>query len=206
MATVRTAYPRVLADCSGLSTIIGAARDGGAEALSRLLKVAHVYCGLLAVKEVSAALGRKFDESDIRQECLLDVVLGIHLFRGGSREFLCWLRQIVRTNAIDQQRRHKRAAKIEVVHDLDLHDFPALSDADPLLLREQRALCEQAMNKLTGDQQAVLHLRVWEGLKWEEIGQRMNRSADAARLLFLRAIDAVRADLTEEPTSAARGG
>ncbi|RLS35934.1 MAG: sigma-70 family RNA polymerase sigma factor [Planctomycetota bacterium] len=206
MATVRTAYPRGLADRSGLSTIIGAARDGGAEALSRLLKVAHVYCGLLAVKEVSAALGRKFDESDIRQECLLDVAQGIHLFRGGSREFLCWLRQIVRTNAIDQQRRHKRAAESEVVHDLDLHDFAALSDADPLLLREQRELCEQAMNKLTGDQQAVLRLRVWEGLKWEEIGQRLNRSADAARLLFLRAVDAVRGDLADEPASAARGG
>ena len=205
MATVRTAGFGGASDRSGLSTIIDAARNGGAEALSRLLKVAHVYCGLLAVKELSTAMKRTVDESDIRQECLLDVARGIHLFRGRSREFLGWLRQIVRTNSIDQKRRHGRAAEKEILHEIDLHEVPALFDTDPRLHFEEKELVEKAMNELSWDHQSVLRLRVWEGLKWEEIGQRMNRSTDASRQLFARAIDAVRNDLGKETARVARG-
>jgi RNA polymerase sigma-70 factor (ECF subfamily) len=203
MATVKMADFGGPSDRSGLSTIIDAARNGGAEALNRLLKVAHVYCGLLAVDEVSAALKRRFDESDVRQESLLDVARGIRRFNGGSREFFGWLRQIVRTNAVDQHRRHGRAAGREVLHDLDLHEVPALTSGD-LLRFEERELVEKAMSKLSRDQQTVLRLRVWDGLKWDEVGERMNRPANAARQLFVRAIYAVRERLGDEAVPSAR--
>jgi len=203
MATVRMADFGGPSDRSGLSTIIDAARNGGAEALNRLLKVAHVYCGLLAVGEVSAALKRRFDESDVRQESLLDVARGIRRFNGGSREFFGWLRQIVRTNAIDQHRRHGRAAGREVLHDLDLHEVPALTSGH-LLRFEEKELVEKAMSTLSRDQQTVLRLRVWDGLKWDEVGERMNRPANAARQLFVRAIYAVRERLGDEAVPSAR--
>jgi len=190
-------------DRSGLSTIIDAARNGGAEALNRLLKVAHVYLGILAVHETPEATTPRFDASDIRQESMIDVARGIHLFQGRSREFFGWLRQIVRNNTIDQHRRHRLSAEREVVHDLLLNNIPAPSDTDQLLHFEQREQVEKAMSKLSEDHRAVLRLRVWERLKWEEIGRKLNRSADASRQLFARALDAVRGDLGDDGPNAA---
>lgn len=192
-------------DRSGLSTIIDAARNGGAEALNRLLKVAHVYLGILAVRETPEATTPRFDASDIRQESMIDVARGIHMFQGRSREFFGWLRQIVRTNTIDQHRRHRLSAEREVVHDLDLHNIPAPSDADILLRSEEKERVERALSKLSEDHRAVLRLRVWERLKWEEIGRTLNRSADASRQLFARALDAVRDDLGDDGPNAACG-
>jgi RNA polymerase sigma-70 factor (ECF subfamily) len=192
-------------DRSGLSTIIDAARNGGAEALNRLLRVAHVYLGSFAVHETPEATTHKFDASDIRQESMIDVARGIHKFQGRSREFFNWLRQIVRTNTIDQHRRHRKSAEREVVDDLLLNNIPAPSETEQLLHVEQREQVEKAMSKLSEDHRAVLRLRVWEGLKWEEIGQKLNRSADASRQLFARALDLVRGDLVEDGPSAACG-
>ncbi len=204
MASVGSADFGGRSDRSGLSTIIDAARNGGAEALNRLLKVAHVYLKIFAVQETPKATTHKFDASDLRQESLIDVAKGIHMFQGRSREFLSWLRQIVRSNAIDQHRRHRRATEREVGHDLDLSNIPAPSEADSLLHFEEKERVERAMNKLSEDHRAVLRLRVWDRLKWEEIGQKLNRSADAARQLFARALDSVRGDLGENGPSAAR--
>ena len=199
MVTRRTFGVDGRSDRAGLSSIIDAARNGGQEAIHRLLKVTDVYCRIWALKEISTALQRTCDESDIRQECDIDVVRGIRSFRGRSREFLGWLRQIVRTNAIDQQRRHGKRVESEGARNVDLRDYPVVSSADPLLQFEQKELVETAMGKLSADHRAVLRMRVWEGLKWGEIGERMNRSTDAARLLFARALDAVRGDLTDGP-------
>jgi RNA polymerase sigma-70 factor (ECF subfamily) len=205
MASVSSADSGDRADRSGLSTIIDAARNGGAEALNRLLKVAHVYLKIFAVQETPKASTPKFDASDIRQESMIDVAKGIHMFQGRSREFFSWLRQIVRFNAIDQQRRHRRSVEKEVAHDVGLIAIPAPSEADSLLRFEEKERVEKALSKLSEDHRAVLHLRVWERLKWEEIGQKLNRSADAARQLFARALDAVRGDLADDGPSAARG-
>ena len=151
-------------DRSGLSTIIDAARRGGQESLDRLLKVAYVYCRLVAIQQTPKRLSAKFDPSDVGMVSVVDVARDIRSFQGRSREFLGWLRQIVHHNAIDLQRRHARSAENECLDD-----------------------------------------RVWDDLKWEEIGRKLNRSADASRQLFARALDAVRSDLRGESLGAGRG-
>jgi len=205
MATVSTADVGGDGDRSGLSTIIDAARNGGAEALDRLLKVAYVYCRLFAIQQTPKRMSAKFDPSDVGQTAIVDVARDIQSFRGRSREFFGWLRQIVHHNAIDLQRRHARSAEKEVLIDSGLHDIPALSDADPVLRMEEIEQVAKVLEKLSKDHKAVLRLRVWDDLKWEEIGRKLNRSADASRQLFARAIDAVRGDLEDDAVRAGRG-
>ena len=135
----------------------------------------------------------------------VDVARDIRSFQGRSREFLGWLRQIVRNNSIDLQRRHARSAENECLHDSGLHTIPAPSAADPVLRMEEIEQVAKAMGKLSTDHRAVLRLRVWDELKWEEIGQKLNRSADASRQLFARALDAVRSDLLGDSVGAGRG-
>ena len=182
-------------DRSGLSTIIDAARRGGQESLDRLLKVAYVYCRLVAIQQTPKRMSAKFDPSDVGMVSVVDVARDIRSFQGRSREFLGWLRQIVHHNAIDLQRRHARSAENECLDDSGLHNIPAPSAADPVLRMEEIEQVAKAMGKLSTDHRAVLRLRVWDDLKWEEIGQKLNRSADASRQLFARALDAVRSDL-----------
>jgi len=192
-------------DRSGLSTIIDAARNGGAEALDRLLKVAYVYCRLFAIQQTPKRMSAKFDPSDVGQRSIVDVARDIQSFRGRSREFFGWLRKIVHHNCIDLQRRHARSAENECLVDSGLHNIPAPFAADPVLRMEEIEQVAKAMGKLSKDYKAVLRLRVWDNLKWEEIGRKLNRSADASRQLFARALDAVRRDLGGDAVGAGRG-
>jgi len=136
---------------------------------------------------------------------IVDVARDICSFQGRSREFFGWLRQIVHHNAIDLQRRHARSAEKECLDDSKLHNIPAPSAADPVLRMEEIEQVAKVMGKLSADHTAVLRLRVWEDLKWEEIGRKLNRSADASRQLFARALDAVRSDLRGDSLGAGRG-
>ena len=192
-------------DRSGLSTIIDAARRGGEESLDRLLKVAYVYCRLFAIQQTPKRMSAKFDPSDVGMVSIVDVARDICSFQGRSREFFGWLRQIVHHNAIDLQRRHARSAEKECLDDSGLHNIPAPSAADPVLRMEEIEQVAKVMGKLSADHTAVLRLRVWEDLKWEEIGRKLNRSADASRQLFARALDAVRSDLRGDSLGAGRG-
>ncbi|MEI8317837.1 MAG: sigma-70 family RNA polymerase sigma factor [Planctomycetia bacterium] len=192
-------------DRSGLSTIIDAARRGGEESLDRLLKVAYVYCRLFAIQQTPKRMSAKFDPSDVGMVSIVDVARDICSFQGRSREFFGWLRQIVHHNAIDLQRRHARSAEKECLDDSKLHNIPAPSAADPVLRMEEIEQVAKVMGKLSADHTAVLRLRVWEDLKWEEIGRKLNRSADASRQLFARALDAVRSDLRGDSLGAGRG-
>jgi RNA polymerase sigma factor (sigma-70 family) len=192
-------------DRSGLSTIIDAARRGGEESLDRLLKVAYVYCRLFAIQQTPKRMSAKFDPSDVGMVSIVDVARDICSFQGRSREFFGWLRQIVYHNAIDLQRRHARSAEKECLDDSKLHNIPSPSAADPVLRMEEIEQVAKVMGKLSADHTAVLRLRVWEDLKWEEIGRKLNRSADASRQLFARALDAVRSDLRGDSLGAGRG-
>jgi len=51
------------------------------------------------------------------------------------------------------------------------------------------------MSQLSADQQQVITLRNFEQLGFEEIGSRMNRSADAARKLWSRSIETLKLSL-----------
>jgi len=57
---------------------------------------------------------------------------------------------------------------------------------------EERRLLWQALERLPGDYRQVIQLRYQEGRTFEEIGPLMGRSANAARLLWLRAVECVK--------------
>ena len=177
---------------SEISKLIDAARNGGQDALGRLLKVSYVYCRLHAVEEMPRSLASKFDVSDILQNCAEDVFRSFVSFRGRSGEFYGWLRRIVRNNTIDLQRKHGRAAGKEAAIDADLHRVAAPSSPDPLVVNELKSRVQDALSLLSADHETVLRLRIWGNLEWNEIGVEMGRSGDAARKLFVRATEEVR--------------
>ncbi len=68
-----------------------------------------------------------------------------------------------------------------------------------LLADERRVEVRAALDRLPDEYREVLLLRCRDGCSFEEIGQRLNRSANAAQKLWARALERLREEL--EPAS-----
>jgi RNA polymerase sigma-70 factor (ECF subfamily) len=62
-----------------------------------------------------------------------------------------------------------------------------------LAIQEGASALERALDDLPEQQRDVVLLRRFEGLSYAEIGERLGRSADAARMLYGRAVAALAA-------------
>jgi RNA polymerase sigma-70 factor (ECF subfamily) len=61
---------------------------------------------------------------------------------------------------------------------------------------EQAQRLWAAIDRLPDDYRRVMTLRYTDGLAFAEVGQRLGRSADAARMLWARAVERLKDDLT----------
>jgi RNA polymerase sigma-70 factor, ECF subfamily len=128
-------------------------------------------------------------------------------FRGTTeREFLAWLRKVlIHTihRAVEVHLRAKRRdARREISLDqlggqLDrsaacfLHAFVDCGPSPSAAARQREAsvaLADQ-LAKLSAHYREVIILRNLQGLSFDDIAKRMNRSSGAVRMLWLRAID-----------------
>ena len=65
--------------------------------------------------------------------------------------------------------------------------------------QEQQVRLAAALEKLPSDYREVIVLRHLEDLSHEEVARRMDRTPGAVRMLWLRALSALRAELGELP-------
>jgi RNA polymerase sigma-70 factor (ECF subfamily) len=76
-------------------------------------------------------------------------------------------------------------------------DTPA--PVDEVIAREQAQAVRQAVEQLPEDYRQVLVLRYQEGRSFEEIGRLIRRTPNAARKLWLRAIERLQHHLEPHP-------
>ena len=143
----------------------------------------------------------KMGASDVVQQTLLNAVRGFGGFHGTTEgELLAWLRKLLQNNVIDASRLYREAGKRQLSREVAL-DAGGSSDngkIDPsadisspsghAIHREERESVERAMAKLPADYRRVLELRYQNERSFEEIGQQMGLTANAARKLWARAI------------------
>ena len=177
------------------------ARDGSADALNLLYERSD---GRL-LGYIRARLGRelraRLESRDILQAALLKSVKQ-GAFRGQDpRAFQAWLARIaeheIRDRA-DHQHRLRRDAAREVALDEEA-PVPAItrSALSRILLDERARRLEEALDTLTPEHRQVILMRKFEELSFAEIGARLERSEDAARMLFARAMTALTLALGE---------
>src|SRR5581483_2726200 len=109
-------------------------------------------------------------------------------------------------NLGDFNRCYLRTGKRELARESPVlgADLPADTDSPSAhaCQAEQTEALQRAVEQLPEDYRTVLALRYQEDLSFEEIGQRLDRSANAARKLWLRAVQRLQQDLGtphEEP-------
>jgi RNA polymerase sigma-70 factor (ECF subfamily) len=192
---------------------IDAARRGDPVALGRLAEQVRDYLLLVANQELSPALQRKIGPSDLVQETFLLVQRNLGQFRGNTeQELLAWARAILLNNIHDVQRsyraqRRDAAREQPLGGDSALGIAPAEPPADTIgpgaavVARETSDALQRAIQRLPDEYRQVLRLRTWERLSFAEVGQRMARSADAARMLWNRAVRQLQENMGSEHDS-----
>ena len=178
--------------------LIAAAREGDQDALGNLVQECREYLLLIANQDLDEQLRPKLGASDVVQESLLTAQTCFDQFKGDNRkEFVAWIRQILKNDLRTAHRHYKQFEKRRVHRESPVDDSqnknPELSDPEltpstQAANREEQKLLSSAMEDLSEEYQEVLRLRNWEKLSYADIGLRMGRSEEATRKLWGRAI------------------
>jgi len=179
------------------------AREGSDAALDGLLER---YAGkLLAVVRVrlGPSLRGRVESGDVLQECLIKAYQRFAQFEGEDRALMAWLARIAENQVRDLAEFHgreRRDARREVALE---DDGPralaarARSVSSQVALGERQRQLERALEALEPDHREVIVLRKLHELSFREIGERMDRSEDAARMLLARAMTALTLAMAE---------
>jgi RNA polymerase sigma-70 factor (ECF subfamily) len=199
-------------DTARIAGWLAAARAGDAAARDRLFGSCRSFVATAARFHLQRRLQAKVDASDVVQQSLLEAHRGFDGFAGETpQEWLAWLKRIVAHNAFDVAKRYRGTAKRDAgrevplaAHDDASHGWhehpvdPASSPSGRAIRWEQELLLAAAVEELDEDHREVLFLRNIERLPFEEVARRMGRSSGACRMLWMRAIAAVRERLPAE--------
>lgn len=189
-----------------------AARAGSVEALGQALEACRGYLLLIAQQEIDPQLRAKGGASDLVQETFLKAHRHFDQFRGDTEgELLAWLRRLLLNNLTDFRRLYQDAAKRQAGREVALQEGEGsslrdlgLAAADPTpskmaMAEEDATALWNTIDRLPEDYRQVLLLRHREERTFEEIGQVMQRSADAARKLWARAVERLQNEWEQPP-------
>ncbi len=114
---------------------------------------------------------------DVAQDVFLKVYRDIHNFEGKSK-FKTWLYRVSVNAALDEVRKKKPTQSLDATDVSDDDDEPPviITDRSPgprdkASQHELRKLMDQAIEQLSEDHRAVLVLREWQELSYEEIAE-----------------------------------
>ncbi len=193
--------------------LIRRAQGGDQEALNQLL--ARYQPRILAIVRVrlGSALRAKVESQDLLTEVMAAIWQHLSRFdveREGA--FIGWVSRLVENRIRDQARywnaKKRHGREVPLGQEGADREGPEIPAPDPTstqeLLRQQRwELMEQALDRLPTKYREVLLQRELEDLTFREIGDRMDLSEDAVRMLHKRAwkalIDVVKEQVRGEP-------
>jgi RNA polymerase sigma-70 factor (ECF subfamily) len=152
----------------------------------------------IARHHLSRKLQAKCDPADLVQETALEAHRDFAHFHGNTiRDFSAWLRQILLNNVANINRSFAQTNKRNVSREMSLEQHlqcvRRIRDQAPtpttlVLLAEERQRVEKAYWQLPADMRLALHLRSQTDASFAEIGDQLDRSAEAARKVWVRAV------------------
>lgn len=188
---------------TNVSHLLEAAQAGSQQALEQLLESYRSYLRQLAQRGIDRDLRGKIDPSDLAQITLIEAHRDFHGFDSRKQvELQAWLTTLLKNNLADARKHYRDAAKRDVSRELpcdsrmaqvaDTKSSPS-EPSNPAWDSYQRAL-----GKLPPLYQQVIRLRHAERLSFPQIGTSLDKSADASRMLYGRAIKALKSELEND--------
>jgi RNA polymerase sigma-70 factor (ECF subfamily) len=198
MSSSLTPVPGVKKQGAKLLVAVHGGADG---ALSQLLELYRPYLLAIANQEFDPALRGKAGPSDLVQETLVRATkrLPVELPQDES-EFRAWLRKILIRRLDSLRKRYRGTAKRQIrrersLDDVDVRDYlkSLVSAADQTpgsqaAANERREQVQQALKRLPKEYRTMIFWHNRDGLGWTQIALKLDRSPDAARMLWKRAV------------------
>jgi len=154
---------------------------------------------LWATSRLSPGLRAKLEPDDVAQEALMAVHRSLGGFQGNNHKaFLAWVFKIAE-NRIRDLADHFGAQKRQKIQPLT---FSQTSPSTVIARTEEVQKVAQALELLPEDYSEVIRLRRFEELSVAEIAELKGKSANAVRILYCRALKALKLALHEEGGSA----
>jgi RNA polymerase sigma-70 factor, ECF subfamily len=205
-----------VASQSEINSLFVSAQRGSSSCLGRLLTLYTNYLKLLVAAQLDSRLRARVSPSDIVQDSFFEAHRDFEQFRGQSpAEFVAWLRRIVVNNILRVVEQHVRTEKRDVRREVSIEEIGRRLEQSTMRLEtflvqatespsgcavrhENEVLLADALAGLPADYREVLVLRHIEDLPFEDVAKRMNRSAGAVRMLWLRALKMLRETIGSE--------
>jgi RNA polymerase sigma-70 factor (ECF subfamily) len=199
--------------------LLDRARRGSKSSLGTLLQQYRNYLMVLASMQIEKRLQPRVSPSDVVQETMLRAHKNFAQFRGVTEpELLAWLRQILVNNLAKFVEQHVLAARRDVRREVSMQRIgaalehstiqlaalvPAASKSPSMAVqqREEAVVLADRLAQLPEDYREVLVLRNLQGLSFDEVAKRVDRSVGATRMLWLRAIEKLRLIYRKEDSS-----
>jgi RNA polymerase sigma-70 factor (ECF subfamily) len=189
-----------------------AARAGSREALGQLLEACRAYLLSIANQGLGSDLQAKGGASDLVQETFLEAHRDFGRFHGSTEaELLAWLRCLLLNNAANFARCYRATGKRQVGREVRLEGSDSStagtaglaadtsSPSTEAMAHEKAEAVARALERLPEDYRCVITLRNQERREFDDIGRLMDRSPDAARRLWSRAIERLQHELEANP-------
>lgn len=181
---------------SGFESLVAQAQSGSNLALEELLEPCRVYLLAIANRSLDSGVRAKVGASDLVQETFLTAHRVFEQFHGTSPEELnAWLRQILLNRVTRTERSYlytdKRSLRREAII---LNHDQAICSAQPspsqaAIASEELARLQTAMSLLSPEQRMAVELRSIQRQSFAKVGEQLDRTEEAARKLWARAIE-----------------
>ncbi len=166
-------------------------RDGTPEQRATLLNQFRDYLRTIARDRLEEQFRNQLSVSDFVQRTIIQADQCIDQCRAKNiAQFKGWLRQIL-IHEIFNRKRHAVAAKRNANIDRPLDSRLADSQTSPsqrMIEEEEKSILLEAIQKLPEEYQFVILARHRDEQSFNEIGEQLNKSPDAARMLWQRAV------------------
>ena len=163
-----------------------AAQAGAPQAVDRIVRLVHPFV-LSWCRARVGTQNNRISAEDVAQDVCLAIADSIGSYRSGRSPFLSWVSAITSNKASDAYRRYYRDPSVPIDRFPDVPDTAqtpetALLRADSA--RELRGLLDQLPER----QQAILIMRIIEGLSAEETGRLLGMTPGSVRVAQHRAL------------------
>ncbi|CAN5222798.1 sigma-70 family RNA polymerase sigma factor [soil metagenome] len=187
--------------------VLSLARTGSTKAIGELLDLPRQYLLLVANRQLGTALQAKLGPSDVVQESLMEAHRDFQQFHGNTEaDILAWLRRILLNNIANAREHYRFCQKRAIGREVPLDQLSGGAGCETIASTgpspskvaaagEQNTEIEQAVAQLPVLYQEALRLIHRENCSFEEMGQRMDRSSEAARKLWARAVEQLKLKL-----------
>jgi len=185
-----------------LAQRLSIARSGSAAALGEIFESCRNYLLLVANHKLGDDLQAKIGASDVVQETFVQAQKIFHRFEGTQNEqLLAWLAQILDHKLAHARRQYTGTQKRNVGREISLEGQMGALPANtgehvrrqptPSSIatgKEEQLRLQSALERLPDDMRRAVELRSLERRSFTDVGEKLERSAEAARKLWVRAI------------------